>query len=162
MHHLKFIILQSLEKIVLFATHLQLDAITCHMQLNLLCVQLNLNFKWFLVTFATSCLFILWNGWLLNFDFISPNFITLVDLQQRLQKRIGMNLSSRRHGNLYISKEVLCVHEVPTRVGDNINKQRFYLVICFTLISSTPWWVRRRPRQWWSWTSNTIVCKIVP
>jgi hypothetical protein len=36
------------------------------------------------------------------------------------------------------------------------------LVICFTLIPSTPWWVRRRPRKWWSWTNNTIVCKIVP
>jgi hypothetical protein len=65
--------------------------------------------------------------------------VTLVDLQQRLQERIGMNLSSQRHGNLYRSKEVLCVHEVPTRVGDNINKQRCYLVICFTLTLSTPY-----------------------
>jgi hypothetical protein len=64
--------------------------------------------------------------------------VTLVDLQQRFQERIGMNLSSQRHGNLYRSKKVLCIHEVPTRVGDNINKQRFYLVICFTLMSSTP------------------------
>jgi hypothetical protein len=64
--------------------------------------------------------------------------VTLVDLQQRLQERIGMNLSSQRHGNLHRSKKALHVHEVPTRVGDDINKQRFYLVICFTLIPSTP------------------------
>lgn len=44
------------------------------MQLNMLCVQLNLNFKWFSVTSVTSCFFMLWNGWLFNFDFMSPNY----------------------------------------------------------------------------------------
>jgi hypothetical protein len=39
------------------------------------------------------------------------NKVTLVDLQQKVEARTYMSLSSQRHGNLYKFKEILHIHE---------------------------------------------------
>lgn len=57
-----------------------------------------------------------------------------------------------------LKKKLQCHQKISGGNGDKIHKQRFYLAIYFALVLPQSWRVGWRPRQQWSWTSNTAIC----